>query len=172
MQTVVIYDTKFGNTAKVAEAIARGAGARGSVRVLDTTEATRALGERPDLLIVGGPTQRRGPSPALRDFVDVLPPSLRGVAAATFDTRYRGATWLMGSAAGEAARRIRRAGARLAAPSESFFIARSGPLESQGLETGELERAEAWGELVAALASGRATEPGDRREHSHEGSVR
>jgi flavodoxin len=158
MLTVVIYDTKFGNTARIAEAIARGAGARGSVSVLDMAAAARSLTERPDLLIVGGPTQRRGPTPALRGFVDALPAPLRGVPAATFDTRYRGATWLMGSAAGEAARRLRSAGARLAAPPESFFIARGGPLEGQGLEAGELERAEAWGRGVGAAATTRVTE--------------
>lgn len=159
MLTVVIYDTKFGNTAKIAEAIARGAGARGSVSVLDTAEAAQPLTQRPDLVIVGGPTQRRGPSPALRGFVDALPPSLRGVPAATFDTRYRGAKWLMGSAAGEVAKRLGIAGARLAAPPESFFIARGGPLEGQGLEAGELERAEAWGRVVGAAATSRVMEP-------------
>ena len=159
MRTVVIYDTKFGNTAKIAEAIARGAGARGSVSVLDTAEAAMSLAVRPDLLIVGGPTQKRGPSPALRRFVETLPPSLRGVSAATFDTRYRGATWLMGSAAGEAAKRLGNAGARLAAPPESFFITRGGPLEGQGLEAGELERAEAWGRGVGAAATSRGMEP-------------
>ena len=159
MLTVVIFDTKFGNTAKIAEAIARGAAARGSVSVLDTAEAARPLTQRPDLLIVGGPTQSRGPSPALRGFVGSLPPSLRGVPAATFDTRYRGASWLMGSAAGVAAKRLRSAGARMAAPPESFFIARGGPLEGQGLEAGELERAEAWGRAVGAAATSRVMEP-------------
>lgn len=158
MRTVVIYDTKFGNTEKVAEAIARGAGTLGSVRVMDTAEAAGPLAERPDLLIVGGPTQKRGPSPALRGFVDALPASLQDVPAASFDTRYRGATWLMGSAATEAAKRLGKAGSRSVAPPESFFIARGGPLELQGLEAGELERAEAWGRAVgnAALERGPA----------------
>jgi flavodoxin len=155
MLTVVVYDTKFGNTAKIAQAISRGAGTRGGVRVLNTAEAAQPLTERPDLLILGGPTQKRGPSPALRGFVDALPASLRGVPAATFDTRYRGATWLMGSAAAEAAKRLGKAGSRLAAPPESFFIARGGPLEGQGLEAGELERAEAWGRAVGAAATSR-----------------
>lgn len=152
MLTVVIYDTKFGNTARVAEAIGRGASTRGSVRVLDTAEALRQLPERPDLLIVGGPTQKRGSSRALRGFVDALRASFRGVPTATFDTRYRGATWLMGSAATDAAKRLGKAGARLTAAPESFFVTRGGPLEGQGLEAGELERAEEWGRLVGAAA--------------------
>lgn len=159
MRTVVVYDTKFGNTAKIAESIARGAGVRGRVTIMDTAEASTALTERPDLLIIGGPTQRRGASPAVRGFVGALPASLRGVPAATFDTRYRGAAWLMGSAAAEAAKRLGNVGARLAAPPESFFIARRGPLEAQGLEAGELERAEAWGRGVGAAATSRGEEP-------------
>jgi len=60
MLTFVIYDTKFGNTEKIAESIARGAGTLGRVRVMDTIEAAGPFEERPDLLFVGGPTQRRG----------------------------------------------------------------------------------------------------------------
>jgi len=150
MQTLVIYDTKFGNTARIAEAVGRGAATRGTVRVAHTTEAAASLAERPDLLIVGGPTQRRGLSPELRAFVDALPRSLGGIPSASFDTRYRGSMWIMGSAAAEAAKRLSKAGGRLAAPPESFFIARGGPMEGQGLEAGELERAEAWGSAVVA----------------------
>lgn len=152
MYTVVVYDTKFGNTEKIAQAIARGAGTLGSVKLMDTAEASARLTQRPDLLLVGGPTQRRGPSPALREFVDALPASLRDVRAASFDTRYRGSTLFMGSAATAAAQGLRKTGGRLVAPPESFFISRGGPLERQGLEPGELERAEGWGRAVAAAA--------------------
>jgi flavodoxin len=153
MQTVVVYDSKFGNTERIADAIARGVGTLGSVLVMDTTEAA-GIGEepadRPDLMLLGGPTQRRSPSPALRAFIDALPASLRGVPVATFDTRYRGTTWVMGSAAAEAAKVLRKGGGKLVAPPESFFIGRGGPLERQTLETGEIERAEAWGRAVGA----------------------
>ena len=154
MLTVVIYDTKFGNTEKIARAIASGAATFGSVRVMDTTEAAQPFAERPDLLIVGGPTQSRGLSPAMRGFVNALPESLQGIPATSFDTRYRLATWLAGSAASEAAKRLRKAGGRLVAPPESFFIARGGRIELQGLEPGELERAEAWGHTVGAALAG------------------
>jgi flavodoxin len=157
MQTVVIYDSKFGNTARIADAIARGLAAAGSVRVINAGDAVPAFAERPDLLVVGGPTQRRGMSPALRQLVEALPQGLRGVPAASFDTRYRGATLLMGSAAAEAAKRLAKAGGRLVAQPASFFIARSGPIERQGLEAGELERAEAWAAGLAAAVAGRTT---------------
>ena len=155
MRTVVIYDSKFGNTEKIAEAIARGVGAFGDVHVMSTAEAVsvaQALAGRPDLLFLGGPTQKRAPSPALRAFIDALPATLKGVPAASFDTRYRGAVWLMGSAATEAAKVIGRAGGKLVAPPESFFIERRGRLELQKLEPGAIERAEQWGHAAAAAA--------------------
>ena len=97
MVTLVIYDTKFGNTEKVAQAIGRGVGTLGSAHVMDVARAAGSLPERPDLLIIGGPTQRHGASPGLRAFVDTLAArSLTGVAATSFDTRYRGSTLIMG----------------------------------------------------------------------------
>ncbi len=150
MQTVVVYESKFGNTETIAEAIGRGAGTLGTVLVVPAGEASDALAERPDLLLVGGPTQKRAMSPGLRAFLDtVVGQGIQGVATASFDTRYRGSTWLMGSAAAEAAKRLRKTGGHLIAPPESFFISRNGPLERQTLEAGEVERAEAWGRAVA-----------------------
>ncbi|HET7450897.1 MAG TPA: flavodoxin domain-containing protein [Gaiellaceae bacterium] len=153
MHAVVIYDSKFGNTEKIAQAIARGLSAHGDVRVMSTGEATPT--ERPDLLLLGGPTQKRGASPGLRDFMEALPAALRGVPAAVFDTRYRGATWLFGSAAAEAAKAIRAAGGDVVAEPESFFIVRKGPMERQTLEPRETERAEQWAAALAAADDGR-----------------
>lgn len=158
MQTVVIYDSKFGNTEKIAEAIARGASVRSVVRVMHTTDALRAdlaLPERPDLVLVGGPTHNHGPSAGLKTFADALPAPLRGAPAASFDTRYRGPVLLTGSAAAAMAKVLAKSGAHLVAPAESFFIVRKGPLQAQGLEPGEIERAEQWGRIVAAAVASR-----------------
>jgi len=155
MLTVVVYDSKFGNTEKVAQAIGRGVSARSQVRVLDTAEATQTLDERPDLLIVGGPTQKRSMSPGLVAYLDrAIAHGIGNLIATAFDTRYHGSTWINGSAARDAAQRLHNAGARLISLPESFFISRSGPLERQGLEPGEIERAERWGAVVIAAAVG------------------
>lgn len=158
MQTLVIYDSKFGNTEKVAEAIARGVGPVSEVQVTSTAEATPALqtlAAQPDLVLVGGPTQNHGPSAGLRALVDALPAALRGIPAACFDTRYRGPVWLMGSAADTAAKALAKTGAEIVAPPESFFIVRHGQLPLQTLEPGEIERAEAWGRAIATAAHGK-----------------
>lgn len=155
MRIAVIYDSKFGNTEKIAEAVGRGVGTLGEVRVMSTAEAVRdvrSLAQRPDLLLLGGPTQKRGASPALRAFVERLPAPFTGVPTAAFDTRYRGTNWIMGSAAAEVAKAIQKAGGRIVSPPESFFIVRRGPMERQQLEEGEIERARQWARSLAPAA--------------------
>jgi flavodoxin len=159
MQAVVIYDTQFGNTEQVARAIAQGLADLGSVDLLAAAAAMGQPAAPPDLLLIGGPTQRHGMSPVLRAYVEALPrDGLRKTRVATFDTRYRIAPLLSGSAAKDAAGRLRRSGCRLVAAPESFFIERDRPPDgekrrhgSEQLEPGELERARAWGRRLASL---------------------
>lgn len=159
MRAVVVYDTQFGNTGQVARAIARALEAHGSVDLLVAAEAIGRPQEPPDLLLIGGPTQRHGMSPTLRAYVEGLHrDGLRNTRVATFDTRYRMAPLLSGSAAKDAAGRLRRSGFRLVAAPESFFIERDRPPDgekrrhgSEQLEPGELERARAWGDRLASL---------------------
>lgn len=160
MNTLVIYDTKFGNTQRVAEAIARGVGTASDVRVMSAAEAGSpgAVANRPDLVILGGPTQNHGPSAGLRDFATALPAPLRGVPVACFDTRYRGPVLLMGSAASAVAKSLGRAGSPVVGAPESFFIGRSGQMPRQTLEAGELERAEQWGRAVTTAQSATTTD--------------
>lgn len=156
MHVLVIHDSKFGNTEKIAEAIARGVGSDADVTVFSTAEAVpgvATLPARPDLLLLGGPTHSRGASAPLKVFLRALPAPLRGVPAACFDTRYRGPLMFMGSAAVSASEALAKAGARVVAPPQSFYMARRGPLAFQQLEPGELDRAEQWGRTVAAAAA-------------------
>jgi flavodoxin I len=145
MNTLIIYDSTFGNTAQLAQAMADTLGEHGKVQMVRADEAGLSEMKEIDLLIVGGPTQRHGVSPAMRDLLERLPRrTLRGVGAAAFDTRYHMAAWKSGSAVSRIASKIKRTGASLLVAPESFFVAeREGPLEE-----GELERASRWAEEV------------------------
>jgi flavodoxin len=145
MNTLIIYDSTFGNTAQVAQAMADRLGEHGTVRIALADEAGLSEMEEIDLLIVGGPTQRHGVSPAIRDLLERLPRrTLRGAGAAAFDTRYHMAAWKSGSAAHRIASKLKRTGASLLVEPESFFVAeREGPLEE-----GELERSARWADGV------------------------
>lgn len=155
MNSLIIYDSTFGNTEQLAMALADRLNDYGAVRLSRLQENGEFERGDADVLIVGGPTQNHGTSPAMRAFLESLPRHiLHGLIAAAFDTRYHMATWKSGSAAQRIAGRLKRAGATLAVPPESFFVAgREGPLEE-----GELTRAAQWVEQISAAfeASGNA----------------
>src|SRR5262249_58396862 len=86
---------------------ARGVGPVSEVRVTSADGAARALeapAARPDLVLVGGPTQNRGPSAGLRALVDAPPAALREIrrvpepAKEELDMSTATITWLFGAA--------------------------------------------------------------------------
>lgn len=152
MKVRVYYDSEFGNTERIARAIAdafRGAhdAEARSIRETATFEPDA------ELVILGGPTQRHRMSPAVVSFLRALPP-LDGTLVAAFDTRLARPRWLTGAAAGSIARALRRHGGHLVVPAESFLVdAREGPLLP-----GEIDRAACWGKSVL--------ESGETRQHA------
>ena len=154
MKSLVIYDSRFGNTRQLADAIAARLRREGSVDVVECTQALPSSFEGIDLLVVGGPTHGHRDSEHVRELTDRLPKhSLDGISAAAFDTRFDKPRWLTGSAAGRIDRHLHRAGATMVAEPESFFIVASeGPLAA-----GELERAAQWAGLL--LEQARARQP-------------
>ena len=166
MKALVMYESMFGNSERVARAVADGLGECMDVTVRDV--AITPAGEVPadvDLLVVGGPTHalsmsrpntredaiRQGAHQGLavrglREWLDGLAPDLHALRCATFDTRVSRVRRLPGSAARSAARVLRRHRGLLVAASESFFVDDvAGPLGDD-----QLERARAWGHQVAA----------------------
>jgi hypothetical protein len=166
MHAVVMYESMFGNTKRIAEAVARGLSGRMTVTVTPVTAPDAGAQSASDLLVIGAPTHaftlpapntRRQAvarsddeidvSTGVREFLMTLPAgSERSVAA--FDTRHRRMRFLPGSAARAAGRMLSRAGYRLLAPAQSFYVAgMAGPLLP-----GELDRAVDWGEQLGRLA--------------------
>lgn len=145
MNTLIIYDSTFGNTEKIAQAIAEVMAGRGPVQSMRVAKVQSSDLNDVDLLVLGCPTHKRRPTDAVQAFLEcVSRKSLRGISAAVFDTRYRKPQLLTGSAARRLAKSLRQAGASLLTPPQSFFVvSREGPLEP-----GELERAAAWGREV------------------------
>jgi flavodoxin len=156
MKAVVVYDSKFGNTERLARAIAEKLGAEEPAPAVEASAASERDLAGIDLLVVGGPTQGHGLSPALKAFLDGLQPeAVRDMPAVTFDTRLSWPMLLSGSAAAASAKRLAKKGARLLVPPESFLVTASeGPLAE-----GELDRAAAWATAVRAAAGAPAQEP-------------
>lgn len=150
MKALVIYDSKFGNTMKVAQVIADSLQAYGEVGMTSVAEAQPDQFGGYDLLVAGCPTQGHGISPAFQSLLEAVPAgSLKGETALVFDTRYQMPRWLTGSAATQLVQKLKELGCAQVAPPESFFVsAKEGPLVE-----GELERAAEWVK-VAMIVTG------------------
>lgn len=148
MNAVVIYASHFGNTQKVAEAMAARLRPWGNVQLFAADHAPEPLPEGTDLLIVGGPTEAFRMTAPMARFLDRLAPwSLHGVAAAAFDTRVAPRWWMLGYAGNSISKRLERLGARIIAHPEGFLV--EGSInEAEGkypsVMAGELERAADW----------------------------
>jgi flavodoxin len=157
VKILIVYDTVHGNTEQLAQEMASALASAAFVRLEKAGGLARIDAAGVDLLIVGGPTHRQrmsAPLAALLEAVDRH--AFEGVRAAAFDTRYRMAAWLSGSAAHRIARRLKKGGGRLMAPPESFFMERDVPPKGQKrrhelerLEPGEVDRAARWAVALA-----------------------
>ena len=157
-RALVIFESMFGNTRTIAEAVAEGLSSR---FVTDLTEVSLAPTR---IVVVGGPTHACGltrprtrqdaatqadeplvsPAEGVREWLEAAERPRSGVGAAAFDTRIDKPR-VPGSAARGAEKRLRRLGFRVVAAAESFYVTGTkGPLVP-----GEVERARRWAEHVA-----------------------
>ena len=161
MKALVVYDSFFGNTEQIARAVG---GAIGDALAAQDDVLTLRVGDvKPahlmglSLLIVGSPTRAFSASPATKAWLKALAPnSLRSVRVAAFDTRadmndvnsrtLTAFVKLFGYAAEPIAASLTKRGGTLVIPAEGFFIKdKEGPLKD-----GELARATAWAQQIAA----------------------
>ncbi len=147
MNALVIYDSVFGNTEKIAQSIAAALGTQAILVSQVDSGQLRGL----DLLVVGSPTRGFRPTEGISKLLNGLPKNhLAGGRVAAFDTRLvletidsKALRFLVdkgGYAAKTIAKALVKQGGVLAAPAEGFFVTgEQGPLKA-----GELERAAAW----------------------------
>ena len=170
MRAVVVYESMYGNTRLVAEAIGEGLRPVHEVVVVPVREAGPELIAGAQILVVGAPTHAHGMSrrrtreaaadmagkaeksvvleegatgPGIRDWLASL--EYLNVFAASFDTRVRMPAALTGRASKGIDRELVRQGVHRIAEPESFFVTKE-----NALEAGEAARARRWGEKLAA----------------------
>ena len=142
MKALIVYDSVYGNTEKIARAIAEAITPSNQAKVLRVGEANPSELASVNLLIVGSPTHAGRPIPVVQDFLNKVPElSVKGVSVAAFDTRIsKKIVGVFGYAAGRIAGNLKKKGGTLVASPEGFFVAGGqGPLKE-----GELERAAGW----------------------------
>ena len=170
MRAVVVYESMYGNTHLVADAIGAGLATAFDVSVVPVAQANPAILADADLVVVGGPTHAHGMSrPSTRKAAvkaadqpvsdlkvepDALGPGLRDwfgslgrcpVKAAAFDTRVHGPAALTGRASKGVTHLLREHGFEVVAEPESFLVTKQDRLEPQ-----ETTRAREWGTKLAA----------------------
>jgi Flavodoxin len=179
MRAVVVYESMYGNTHHVADAIGDGLRTSADVTVVPVDQALADLIASADLLVVGGPTHVHGMSrastrtaaveatqkpgneleldpdaegPGLRDWFDTF--DRVDMPAAAFDTRVSGPPAFTGRASKGIARRLQRHGASLVVPPMSFLVTKETHLEPD-----EAERAREWGDEIGRAAASRPSAP-------------
>src|SRR5215212_982094 len=155
-RALVIFESMFGNTRTIAEAVTEGLSSRFETDLTEVSVAPIRIAADVSLIVVGGPTHAFGltrprtrqdaaaqtdgplvsPSGGIREWLEAAEPPHARVGAAAFDTRIDKPR-VPGSAARGAEKRLRRLGFRVAAEAESFYVTGTqGPLVN-----GEVERA-------------------------------
>lgn len=171
MRALVVYESMFGNTERVAHAIASELAEVMTVDLYEVGQAPAGVHELVDLIVVGGPTHafslssprtradavRQGATGGstergVREWLEQLPAGPHSESVATFDTRIEKVRHLPGSAAKKAGRIAHQHGYPTAIARESFYVS-----DMQGpLLPGELDRAHAWGRALAQTVVERA----------------
>jgi len=158
MKALVIYDSVFGNTEQIAQAIGNALGSQEDVEILRVSNVKPEQLTGLKLLIVGSPTRQFRPTAAINNLLKRIPKNgLKGVKVAAFDTRFTMSAIeesrvlpffvrLFGYAAKPISDRLKKKGGELIIPPEGFFVEGvEGPLKE-----GELERAADWAKQIIA----------------------
>lgn len=179
MRIVVIYESMFGNTRRIAEAIMAGLRDGNEALLLPVGLARPDVLVGADVVVVGGPTHVHGMSrastrksaaemsrkpgaavvldqdaegPGLREWLASL--STGSLRAAAFDTRMSGPAIFTGRASLSISRELRRRGCTVIAKPESFLVTKTNELRP-----GEEDRARRWGRQLASHVAAAGTSP-------------
>lgn len=160
MKTLVIYDSQYGNTEKVAQAITAELSSTQDVTIVRAGEAESKELTGIELLIAGAPTQRFRPTPAMNNFLNGIPKGgLNGVKVAAFDTRFKLEdidnrvllffVKIFGYAAESISKQLQsKGGIQVIDPQGLGVLDIEGPLKD-----GEMERATSWAKEINIICS-------------------
>ncbi len=152
MKILIVYDSAFGNTKQVAEAMADALKSKAEVNLIFVKDFSAADLDGIALLIAGSPTQKFTMLPAMKQCLNSLPSNaLKGLNVAAFDTRIteeevnrikilKFFVTIFGYAAEKIGKKLEKKGGRLLSAPKAFYV---GGTEGPLLEK-ELEKAAQW----------------------------
>jgi len=156
MKTLIVYFSKFGNTKKVAQAIAKAMKPAADARVVSIDQLAASDLEGVELVVMGSPTHGFTVPHEVRSALAALPPGiLAGKSVAAFDTTVRPWPLRLFRAAPKLLRQLSQLGGKPVARPETFFV-QTGSTQGTGerdlLLEGQIERAQDWaGEILRQL---------------------
>jgi flavodoxin I len=161
MKALIVYDSVYGNTEKIALAIYEALGKGEEIAIFRVGEVKPEQFVGLDLLLIGSPTQRFRSMPAISSLLNGIPSNaLKGVKVTAFDTRmtqkeinetpvlafFVKLSGRSAYAAKSMGDMLKKKGGELITSPEGFYVdGMEGPLVQ-----GELERAAKWAEKIRA----------------------
>ncbi len=153
MGTLVVYDTKFGSTRKVAERIAQTLNGK----ALNVSQVNNDILNNINFLIIGSPTHGGRPTPQIDNFITNFPQEiLKKIQFASFDTRFelKDLGFLLkllvktiGYASEKISNKLAGYGAEVVGKPQGFYVERN----EKSLKKGELDRVILWSKKIALL---------------------
>lgn len=141
MKAVIVVDSVYGNTRKIADAMYAALGAE--AQLIKAWEFQPDMLEHADVVIFGSPINVWRPTANMLEALKRLKEAdLHGKKVTSFDSRYD--KWWAGTACHRIARALRRQGGQLITKPQHFIVlGPEGPLRD-----GEEERAQQWVQSV------------------------
>jgi len=142
MKSLVIFDSQYGNTERVARIIAQTL----KTKAVHVSQVTSADLEGLGLLVIGSPVQAGNATMAIQKYINqISDEDVKSLQFATFDTRIEMfIAKIFGYAADRVAKKLKRKGAKIISTPGAFIVKdKEGPLAD-----GELERAAEWSQSL------------------------
>jgi flavodoxin len=149
MRILLVFDSKYGNTEKIAQAMNTALSQANEVSLVRAAESKDITFSNFDLIIVGSPTNGGWPSPLAKAFLEAIPDgALKGKKAGAFDTGStpdgegfitKTAIKVFGYAAPRTAKMLASKGAEVLKYDTFYVRGMEGPIIE-----GEIERAQEW----------------------------
>ena len=159
MKVFIIYDSLFGNTEEIANAIGEAFSHFHNTIVLKAEKADPTNLEESDMLIIGSPTHGGWFTEPIKKFIASLPAEvLQNIKTATFDTSLPTSNMgfvmnhlakLFGNAAPRIAKKLNKKGLNVLDSKIFYVLGKEGPLQD-----GEIEKARKWADQLNNLVSG------------------
>lgn len=144
MKALVVYDSNYGNTYMLANAIAKEL----DTKAISVTDFVKEDMDGIKLLVVGSPINGWRPTDKISKFLSTLNViGLKGVNVAAFDTRVK--LFIHGDAASKISQGLEKAGGELVAKPQGFIVeGTEGPLHE-----GEVDKAIDWAQSLKQIVS-------------------